>query len=365
MFFPNIYTAIKDYRLLAIPPLILLIIAAFFIPNVKLGVEFSGGTLISLELDERIGDLAALKTALEADGLKAEIKVYETAVGQKAEIELPQSDMLLTAEKLRGDFDRILPLASELEVAAEQNSSKKDEYLAKYAEAEKIVKEMYALAKMDYEQTNKSGMNELYRRIGVAYSAVYSNYEKSIIGPINKNIKYRTISVRTVSPMLSSSFIDTALKVALVSAALSSLFVLLFFRSFIPSAAVIIGALCDILIALGAMGLFGIPLTLASFAALLMLVGFSLDTDVLLTMRMLKQKGDPRAKAHDAMKTGLTMSTMAIVSFGVLFVLASITHISTYYEISSVALAGLVGDMFATWGINAVILLWYVEHKRE
>ena len=140
---------------------------------------------------------------------------------------------------------------------------------------------------------------------------------------------------------------------------------ILFFRVVVPSAAVIIGATCDIIIALGAMGLFGIPLTLPSFAALLMLVGYSLDTDILLTMRMLKRRGDPRDKAHDAMKTGLTMSLTAIIAFATLFALAYFTHIRTYYEISAVALAGLVGDMIATWGINAVMLLWYVEKKEE
>jgi hypothetical protein len=40
------------------------------------------------------------------------------------------------------------------------------------------------------------------------------------------------------------------------------------------------------------------------------------------------------------------------------------THIPTYFEISSVALAGLFGDMFATWGINAVVVLYYVEHRK-
>ena len=64
------------------------------------------------------------------------------------------------------------------------------------------------------------------------------------------------------------------------------------------------------------------------------------------------------------MKTGLTMSVMAIVAFGALFILATMTHISTYYEISAVALAGLVGDMFATWGINGVMILYYAERRR-
>jgi preprotein translocase subunit SecF len=112
------------------------------------------------------------------------------------------------------------------------------------------------------------------------------------------------------------------------------------------------------------MGLFNIPLTLASFAALLMLVGFSLDTDILLTTRLVKRKGEPHDNAFEAMKTGLTMSVAAVVAFGALFVLSTMTHIPTYFEISSVALAGLFGDMFATWGINAVVVLYYVEHRK-
>jgi preprotein translocase subunit SecF len=107
------------------------------------------------------------------------------------------------------------------------------------------------------------------------------------------------------------------------------------------------------------MGLFGIPLTLPSFAALMMLIGYSLDTDILLTTRILKRKGDPRENAYDAMKTGLTMSGTGMIAFGALFALSLMTHIPTYFEISAVALAGLVGDMFATWGINAVMILHY------
>jgi preprotein translocase subunit SecF len=90
-----------------------------------------------------------------------------------------------------------------------------------------------------------------------------------------------------------------------------------------------------------------------------MLVGYSLDTDILLTTRILKRGGDPRENAFDAMKTGLTMSITGLVAFLSLFILSLLTHIPTYFEISAVALAGLIGDMFATWGINAVMVLHF------
>ena len=41
--------------------------------------------------------------------------------------------------------------------------------------------------------------------------------------------------------------------------------------------------------------------------------------------------------------------------------LAAVTHIDTYYEISAVAIAGLFGDLVATWMFNAVIVLFYIE----
>ncbi|MFH1221780.1 MAG: hypothetical protein V1492_01710 [Candidatus Micrarchaeota archaeon] len=357
---PNIYK--MDYRLLAIAPLLLLAISLFFIPQIKLGVDFRGGTLVALDLPNKI-DTVTLRDSLAAAGLQGEVRGYETAIGYKAEIEFPQSDALLKAEDLKAKFDKLLPEVTTLEIDSQQNTTKTTEYMEKRKEIEDVAKEMFVVAKMQYD-SNVSSVNDIERSFSAAYKNVYSDYQDSIIGPISKNVKYTSISVRTVSPMLSASFIDTALKVGLVSAILCAIFVFLYFRIVIPSIAVIVGAVCDVVIALGAMGLFGIPLTLPSFAALLMLVGFSLDTDVLLTMRMLKRKGDPRDKAYDAMKTGITMSIMAVVSFSTLFLLAYFTHIRTYYEISAVALAGLVGDIFATWGINAVILLWYMEHRK-
>jgi preprotein translocase subunit SecF len=184
---------------------------------------------------------------------------------------------------------------------------------------------------------------------------------ENIMETVGRHAEYSEYSAETVSPALSMHFIEQALYVVLFSAVLSVILVFFFFRTFVPSLAVLVGAFSDIVIALGAMSFFGIPLTLPSFAALLMLIGYSLDTDILLTMRIIKRTGDPRENAFDSMKTGMTMSVTAILAFSVLFILSTITHIATYYEISAVALSGLVGDLFATWGINAVMVLWYKE----
>jgi preprotein translocase subunit SecF len=97
-----------------------------------------------------------------------------------------------------------------------------------------------------------------------------------------------------------------------------------------------------------------------------MLIGFSLDTDILLTTRvMTRTEGTPRERAYEAMKTGVMMAFVSIIGFSALFVLSLFTQISTYYQISAVAIFGLVGDIFATWCTNAVIVLWDVERKTK
>jgi len=359
---PNIYKG--DYRMLAALPLLLIAASLFFIPSIKMGVDFQGGTIITLSL-AKSADAADLQAKLQAEGLDAAVRVFPTAVGYRAEIEVPQSPDLIKADELKGRFNALLPEVAYLEVATLQNSSNNEAYLAKKAELDSIADELFLLAKKSRASMNISGTNDLQKEFNDAYSQVYSAYQESISGPINRHIEYDSISVQTVSPALSSHFIEIATNVVILAIILSFILVFLFFRSVVPSIAVLTGALADIIIALGAMGLFGVPLTLASFAALLMLLGFSLDTDILLTTRLLKRKGDPRENAFDAMKTGLTMSVMAMIAFGALFILAAVTHIPTYYEISAVALAGLVGDMFATWGINGVLILHHVEGKAK
>jgi preprotein translocase subunit SecF len=358
---PNIYKG--NYKLLAIAPLIIIALSIYFIPAIKMGVDFQGGTLITLSMKEGV-NAETLQSQLKAEGIEATVEVFPTTLGYRTEIEVPQSKDLVQAEDLKSQFNALLPRVSQLEVAIYQNSSFEEEYKQKKAQLENLSDQMFSLAGRNRASMNITGTNDLQKRFTDAYNEVYSNYQKSVTGPLGKLLKYDSISVQIVSPVLSSRFISSILIISAWAAVLSAVLVFLFFRTFVPSLAVLIGALSDVIIALGAMGLFGIPLTLPSFAALLMLVGFSLDTDILLTTRLVKRKGDPADNAFDAMKTGLTMSAAAIVSFGALFILATLTHIPTYFEISAVALAGLFGDMFATWGINAVIVLYYVEHRK-
>ncbi|MCP4647306.1 MAG: hypothetical protein GY852_06165 [bacterium] len=356
---PNIYKG--DYRLLTLIPLLLIVISIFLIPNLKFGVDFRGGTLVTLQLTEAL-DTAALQEDLLANGFDAEVNVFEGTV-DTAEIEVSQTDDMLEADALKEQFNTLLDEVSFLEAQSYDDPEVGAEYQEKKAELNSIADRMFEIAGANTRAELQPNLNKLRTSFSESYLQIYSLQTEKIMEIVDAHASYNSVSTETVSAALSLHFIDQAGTVILYSAILSVILVFFFFRAPVPSAAVLVGAFSDIVIALGAMSLFGIPLSLPSFAALLMLIGYSLDTDILLTMRILKRRGDPRENAFDAMKTGMTMSITGIIAFSALFILAMLTHIPTYYEISAVALAGLVGDLFATWGLNAVMVLHYKERR--
>ena len=77
-------------------------------------------------------------------------------------------------------------------------------------------------------------------------------------------------------------------------------------------------------------------------------------------IRILKRgEGSVEDRAYSSMRTGLTMTSTAIVSFSVLFVVSLVAYVPTYYEIAAVVLCGLIGDLITTWLGNAPMLMLY------
>jgi preprotein translocase subunit SecF len=168
------------------------------------------------------------------------------------------------------------------------------------------------------------------------------------------------ISVETIGAALSESFWVQA-QVALVAAfVLMSLIVFLIFRSAVPAGAVILAAASDIIATVAIMRVLGIELSFASLAALLTLIGYSVDTDVLLTTRVLRGVGTLRERIRGAMTTGLLMSFTAI---GALLSILVFSLSAVLSQIALVLLIGLTIDIANTWIQNASILAWHAERR--
>lgn len=135
------------------------------------------------------------------------------------------------------------------------------------------------------------------------------------------------------------------------------------FRTVVPAGAVVLSAFADIVMTAAVMNLVGIDLSLPTTAALLMLIGYSVDSDILLTMRVLKRKGKLEEKLAGAFRTGIIMTTTTLAAVVAMWVVASIGQITVIWEIATVLIIGLVIDMMNTWLTNAGIIKWYVTSR--
>ncbi len=333
---------------------LLFIFALFLIPHIKLGVEFKGGSLITVDTKQDVNTNLLKQSLLQAGFEEVKITKFKTPFGYRMEIEIPNTETIEKAEKLKQRFQVLIDEWSKKIAKGEDSSDVK-------AEVDSIMNEMASLSQTNFQPSENP--NDYTKAFSNMYSKIKDNYQKNIENTIRKYVSAESFKFQTVTPSLSESFIEKAKGAAIASAVISIIIVFFIFRNIGPSIAVIIGAASDIITSLGGMALFGIPLTLPSFAALLMLVGYSLDTDILLTTRVLKRKGDVRENAFEAMKTGLTMTSTGLLSFTVLYITSHILRISLYNQIASVALIGLVGDIFTTWGINAVLLMHFAKKE--
>ena len=182
------------------------------------------------------------------------------------------------------------------------------------------------------------------------------------------NGKANVISYNEIGPVLSEEAMGQIYIAMIFAFLFMAVTVFIVFREPVPSVAIILAALCDILIALGGMSLFKIPLSIASVGALLMLIGYSVDTDILLTTRLLKRReGTVESRAKNAMYTGLTMSFAAIAAMGILYIVTKLImpEATTLSNISAVLVIGLIGDILSTWLMNLGILKTYIDWRQS
>jgi preprotein translocase subunit SecF len=137
--------------------------------------------------------------------------------------------------------------------------------------------------------------------------------------------------------------------------------VTLVFRNVIPALSVIISSFADIVMAAAAMNILGIQLSLGTTAALLMLIAYSVDSNILLANRVLKRKGKFDEKVKGAFHTGFVMATTTIGAVFAMWLVSTFAQITIISEISAVLLIGLLFDLLNTWVTNAGILKWHAE----
>jgi len=168
-------------------------------------------------------------------------------------------------------------------------------------------------------------------------------------------------SLEIVGSALGESFYQQMMVAIGLAFLFMGIVVLITFRSFIPSFAVVFAAFSDMVITLAILSLMGVNLSTSGIAALLLLIGYSIDTDILLTTKVLKRtEGKAVDRMIGAMKTGLTMTGTTLAALSVAFFVATSLVLKQMFM---VIVIGLLVDVIITYAMNAGLLVWYAKKK--
>ncbi|MBI2040942.1 MAG: protein translocase subunit SecF [DPANN group archaeon] len=171
-----------------------------------------------------------------------------------------------------------------------------------------------------------------------------------------------TYTIEESSSALSDAFFKSIVKALFAAFVFMSIVVFVYFRVPAPSLAVILAAASDLIGTVAFMQLLNIKLSGAGVAALLMLIGYSVDTDILLSTRVLRGSKPLMEEVYSSLKTGITMQATAIAALAVLYFVAPA---ATLRQISVILIIGLILDVFNTWIQNVGLLRMYLEWKKK
>jgi preprotein translocase subunit SecF len=170
------------------------------------------------------------------------------------------------------------------------------------------------------------------------------------------------LGVEFFGPSLGESFFRQTVSALFLAFLFMGCVVFLYFRTLVPSFAVMLAAFADIVVTLAIVNLMGVHLGTAGIAAFLMLIGYSVDTDILLTVRVVKRKdeGTLNERIYGAMKTGgmMTLTALAAVSVVLIF-----TNSDVLRQIMLILFIGLCVDLITTWIQNVCMLRWFMLHQ--
>ncbi len=164
---------------------------------------------------------------------------------------------------------------------------------------------------------------------------------------------------------LSENFYKQLLIAILIAFVLMAIVVFIQFKTFVPSMAVILSAFADIFMTLVVANLLGMQISSAGIVAFLMLIGYSVDTDILLTTKAIKRDhGSLNRRIFESFKTGITMTLTSLVAVLVALIIVG-SFSSILSQIFTIMIIGLSFDIFNTWVTNVSIIKWYVLNKQK
>lgn len=194
--------------------------------------------------------------------------------------------------------------------------------------------------------------------------ALNENDETNVKGALftQFGIPTDSVTIEPIGPAISGLQSEQMLYSIIVAFVVIGIITLIIFRRRVVSMTILLVIGLDILCVLGYMALFRVPLSLTSILVIVMLVGYAIDTNILLAYRVLKRVGgEPREQANASINTGLMMGVLLVV---ILLSLNIITSAMQLNVLTVMLIFGIAINILNTWFLGAGILLRHAERQR-
>jgi preprotein translocase subunit SecF len=332
----------KNYKLLLLIPLAMLILSCIYLGSfysqnhdfIYKDISLTGGTSVTIN-DGNLNQ-ADLKNAISTSLDDVNVRQVSDLISQK---------QIAVIVETRSDGDKTRAVLEEyLKYKLDDNNS-------------------------SFEFTGPTLGQEFYSQLllSILFAFTFMGVVVFFLFAKNAKVKILLVFLASITPILFFFAHIVSINQAFIIAGIAILISFFFYVKYsIPSVAVIASAFADIFFTIILVDLMGIRLSSAGIVALLMLIGYSVDTDILLTMRSLKRDiGTLNKRMFESFKTGITMTLTSVGA--VLAALIIIGNFSSVLsQIFTIMIIGLGFDIFNTWLTNVSIIKWYIlNHKHE
>jgi preprotein translocase subunit SecF len=202
---------------------------------------------------------------------------------------------------------------------------------------------------------------------GITGYAVFIDFDASIksqdvLKALSQNgYNFKQYSIQTTGPAIGTYFFQQALIVLAFSFIFMAVTVFIMFRNPMPSLYLILTVASDLTETFVITQIIGIKLSLAVFAALLLLIGAAVGDNIMFTTRLLKStQKDYDAIIKKTFKTGMTMFAAVQVAFASLLLISASAVIT---QIAAISIIGGVLDVMNSWVLNLGLLMLYMTRK--
>ncbi len=190
----------------------------------------------------------------------------------------------------------------------------------------------------------------------------YSNVLEDLGNELGIVLDSENTSVSSQSALIASSFLVDSIGVIILAFFLMSLVIYYYFRSFIPAISIMGSTMLDVISVLGIFAIFNISFSIATIGAILMVIAYSTESDILLATNIIKRRdGTLMSRIRRAIKTELTMDVAAITTYSIMLVLSNVAIIQ---HIAFVLFVAIFFDVINTWILSAGLQRIYMERKK-